>query len=88
LAQEDERFVAQNFESLAKEMAAGGGETLDTLAGLLGCSTDQRASFASLTQQRYAALFPDTLTGPQMMLATLKHELSSDQELAASCRRA
>lgn len=87
LAQEDELFVAENFESLAKEMAAGRGESLDTLAGLLGCSTNQRGSFASLTQQRYAVLFPDAGVGPHEMLATLKHELSIDRGMAASCRR-
>jgi hypothetical protein len=87
LAQEDERFVAQNFESLAKEMAAGGGESLETLAGLLGCSAEQRVRFASLTRQRYAVLFSDDQTGPEEMLARLKDELSHDALMATSCGR-
>lgn len=88
LAQDDERFVAQNFESLAKEMAAGGGENVDALGGVLGCPADKLVSFASLTQRRYAALFSDDQTGPQEMLTALKLELSSDQTMAASCGRA
>lgn len=87
LAQEDERFVAQNFDSLAKEMAVGRGESLDTLAGLLGCPAEQRSSFAAFTQKKYASLFRSDDTIPQEMLTTLKNELSDDQVMAGSCGR-
>ena len=85
LAQEDENFVARNFDSLAKEMAVGQGESLDTLAGLLGCPAGQRSSFAAFTQKNYASLFRSEETVPQEMLATLKDELSNDQVMAGAC---
>ena len=88
LAQEDERFVARNFDNLAKEMAVGRGESLDTLAGLLGCPVEQRSSFAAFTQKNYVFLFRSEETMPQEMLTTLKNELSNDQVMAGSCGRA
>ena len=88
LAQEDERFVAQNFDSLAKGMALGRGESVETLAGLLGCSAEERSSFGRFTQKNYGSLFRSDDTTPQEMLTSLKNELPGDPVLAASCGRA
>lgn len=84
---QQEQFVESNYPSLAKEMAAGEGENLTALAGLMGCSADQTGQFAVFTKQNYSAIFPDDQTTPDQMLSSLKKEISSDPELAAACPR-
>jgi hypothetical protein len=76
-------FVENNFNSLAKEMAAGEGENLNTLAGLFGCSETQ--TFASFTKDNYSSIFSGDQETPSEMLASLKVSLSSDPMLSAAC---
>jgi hypothetical protein len=83
--QEQQLFVENNFNGLAKEMAVGEGEYLNTLAGLLGCPAEQASNFAAFTKESYSTIFPSDHTGPQEMLITLKQELSKRPELSPSC---
>lgn len=88
MAQKDqEQFVQNNYESLAKEMAMGQGEGLNTLSDLLGCPTEQRESFASYTKENYPSLFKEETTEPTEMLAALKKSLSSEPVFASSCNK-
>lgn len=82
---EQEMFVTKTYTSLAKEMAAGEGEHLRTLAGLLGCPSDEATQFASFTQQNYETIFASDETTPAEMLSTVKEEMSKDPVLSASC---
>ncbi len=84
---EKEIFVANNYSSLAKEMAAGEGEGLYTLAGLLGCSSEGYAQFGSMTQQSYQQILAGGQAGAQDMLAVIEGEISRDPVLSASCIR-
>ncbi len=83
--QERHRFVVQNFASLEKEMASGGGEHIRTLASLLGCPSEKRVQFISYTQQNYESIFENEKTTPKEMLNTLRKGLSTHPELTASC---
>jgi hypothetical protein len=82
---EQEQFVANNFSGLAKEMAAGNGEQLTTLAGLLGCPTAQQPRFNTVTQHNYEAILASDRTSPHEMLTAVKTVMSSDAELSAAC---
>ena len=82
---EQNQFVENNYSNLAKEMAAGEGENLSTLAGLLGCPAEQVGSFASFSKESYPSIFTSDETTPTEMLTALKKELSSRPELAAAC---
>jgi hypothetical protein len=84
---DQEQFVKNNYDSLAKEMAVGAGEGLNTLSDLLGCPAERHENFASYTQQNYPALFKDETTAPAEMLATLKKGLSSEPVFASSCNK-
>ncbi|MBI3994605.1 MAG: DUF3015 family protein [Nitrospirae bacterium] len=84
---EQNQFVENNYGNLAKEMAAGEGENLNTLAGLMGCPTERLGSFASFTKENYASIFTGDETTPTEMLTALKKELSGHPELAAACPR-
>jgi hypothetical protein len=50
-----EEFVASNMDTLAKEIAMGHGETLDTLAELL--EVEDKATFAAALQENYTAIY-------------------------------
>lgn len=51
-------FVASNMDKLAKDVAMGQGESLDTLAELLEIKKDQRAGIYAKLQQNFANIFP------------------------------
>ena len=80
-----EVFVAKNFASLAKEMAAGQGEHLVTLAGLLGCSSEATAPLGRYTQQNYETIVSDEAE-PGLALEAVQAGIAGDPVLSASCR--
>jgi len=82
---EGDLFVSQNFASLEKEMAAGEGEHLDTLAGLLGCPSVKGPQFASYAQENYQTIFASEGTTPNEMLKAVKVGMAERPELAAAC---
>lgn len=51
-------FVAANMDKLAKDVAVGQGESLDTLAELLGIEKAQRPHAYSKLQANFARIFP------------------------------
>ncbi len=59
-AVENERlnhFVRDNMDNLAKDIAMGQGETLDTFAELLQVPVEQRPAFYGKLQQNFAKVF-------------------------------
>lgn len=50
-----EEFVAANMDQLAKEVAMGGGESVDTLAELL--DVEDKAAFAAALQENYSSIY-------------------------------
>jgi len=82
---EQNSFVAANYKNLAKEMAIGEGESLNTLAGLMGCSANQTQHFATFTKENYNAIFTSEQETPSQMLASLKKGLTGDPVLVAAC---
>ena len=79
---EQDIFVAQNFDSLAKDMASGQGEHLATLSAMMSCPV---AEFASFTQKNYDVLYASTETTPAEMLDTLKVGMKQSPALSAVC---
>jgi hypothetical protein len=81
---EQKMFVENNYDSLAKEMAAGQGESVAALAGLLGCPAQP---FSGYVQANYVSIFPSERTTPAEMLDAVKRGLIGEPALAASCHR-
>lgn len=54
--QEIRYFAEVNQADLTKEMAQGGGEKLYTLAALYGCDSQEKISFAKMTQSSFAKI--------------------------------
>lgn len=64
-----ENFTRENFIALKSEMAAGEGEHLAALAGLM--QIRETETFYHLVRQNYTLLFPQADTTPEQMLVTL-----------------
>jgi hypothetical protein len=82
---EQERFVANNFAGLAKDMASGEGEQLAALAGLLGCPAVQQTRFNTVAQKNYNAIFANDGATPAEVLTATKGVVSRDAELSVTC---
>jgi hypothetical protein len=85
---EQTTFVENNYGSLVREMAAGEGEHLSTLAGLLGCQTGDVTVFGAFTQANYSTIIRSEETTAAEMLVALKNGMSRDQRFSTSCSRA
>jgi hypothetical protein len=85
LDREQEAFVEVNFRDLKRDMAAGGGEFLNSFATLLGCEEGARPALARMTQQSYATLVPSADTTPMQLLGALKASVKATPALATSC---
>jgi hypothetical protein len=51
------QFVAHNIDNIAKDIAMGKGESLDTLAELMEVSADKRPAFYSKLQVNFSRIF-------------------------------
>jgi hypothetical protein len=84
-SQAQQNFVAANYRNLSREMAAGQGEYLSSLSGMLGCDQASATAVGKLTQSNYPALFPSKDATPEQLLGTLKTEMKADPKLSSSC---
>ena len=74
-------FIDGNKDRLARDMSTGDGETLDSLAHLIGVREQDRAAFSRAMQANVSVIFPSGSTTDDSMIA-LKQVLRSDSELA------
>jgi len=52
------KFVADNMDNLAKDIAMGHGESLDTLVELIGVAIEERPVFCATLQTNFSEIFP------------------------------
>ena len=52
------RFVAQNMDELAQDIAVGDGKYLSTLADLMDVPSEERKAFYTKLQQNFEKIFP------------------------------
>jgi DUF3015 family protein len=74
-------FIDGNKDRLARDMSIGNGETLDSLAHLIGVRETDRAAFDRAMQTNVSVIFPSGSTTDDSVVA-LKQVLRSDRELA------
>lgn len=75
-------FVDENVTKLARDMSVGEGETLDSLANLLGMNEAHKAAFFSLAKANFEAVFPKNDVTSQDVLASIRALLAGDAGLA------
>jgi hypothetical protein len=81
LARATEVFAEVNLDSLRREMAAGQGEYVNTLASMLGASETNRPAMVQFFHSQYTNLFPTSSTSSDEMLSHLTERLSQHPEL-------
>jgi len=69
-------FVAENMDSLAKDIARGEGEYLDTMAGLMGMDPDARPGFYALLQSNFSRIYTSPAVTPAEVLSNI-HTVTS-----------
>jgi len=75
-------FIDGNKQRLARDMAAGSGETLDALAHLMGIQDADRAQFNRTARQNLARIFPSDDVATEHVMVVLRDVLSADAQLA------
>ena len=75
-------FIDNNMERVARDMATGNGEALDTLATLMGIEEADKASFFQVSQSNFSSIYShDTVTSSEV-IASLKAVMLKDIKLA------
>jgi hypothetical protein len=75
-------YASANIDQLASDMAAGRGESLDTLAQLIGVTDADKPAFFALTKNNFGALFGGDQVTAGEMLGSLKGLMASDAQLS------
>ncbi len=75
-------FIDGNKEKLARDMSSGGGETLDSLAKLIGVSEKDKPAFFHATKENFGRIFAAEDVTTEQVLASLKQVLAENNELA------
>lgn len=75
-------FIDGNKEKLARDMSTGSGETLESLAKLMGVTEEHKGAFFKATKDNFASIYSDKATTEQVV-ASLKQVLAADSQLAS-----
>jgi hypothetical protein len=76
------RFASQNLDKLAQNMAVGEGESLDTLASMIGIADQDKAAFYAATKAHFDTIFASSNVTAQEMLAALQSVMADDAVLS------
>lgn len=75
-------FIDGNKEKVARDMSTGSGESLESLASLIGVQDQHKAAFFHVTKENFAKIFSSDNVTTDQVLASLKQVLASDGTLA------
>jgi len=74
-------FIDGNKKKLARDMSQGQGETLDSLAALIGVEEHDKPAFFQLTRDNFSSIYSsEEITAPQVR-ANLKNLVKADSQL-------
>lgn len=75
-------FIDKNMERVARDMSTGKGESLETLATLMGIEQADKAKFFQISQANFTSIYSrDDVTSSEV-IASLKSVMQSDADLA------
>ncbi|ALP51657.1 hypothetical protein Tel_00045 [Candidatus Tenderia electrophaga] len=75
-------FIDGNKKALARDTAAGQGETLEVLAELIGLDAQDKVAFNRLTQENFARIFPSSDVSAAEIQTSLRDVVAADAELS------
>ncbi len=76
-------FAGTNLDQLSVEMAAGSGETLNSLAALYAVDEADRVAFNAMLQTHYTAIFANSEATAGDVLAAVETVMRTDTRFAA-----
>lgn len=75
-------FTGANMDHLAQDMSSGQGESLESLAALLGIEDEaDKAHFFATTKENFAKIFPSEEATAEDVIAGLTEVMAEDQVL-------
>lgn len=75
-------FIDGNKEKLARDMSLGQGETLDSLAKVMGVREEDKAAFFLATRENLGRIFANENASTDQILVSLKEVLVENRVLA------
>jgi len=75
-------FLNANMERVARDMATGEGESLETLATLMGIDDADKSAFYSFSQSNFTAIYSRDDVSSSEVMASLKAVMLTDVTLA------
>lgn len=75
-------FLDDNMEKVARDMSTGQGESLDTLASLMGIHEQDKGRFFSVTHENFAVIFSSDSVSSIEVMASLQELMQQDATLA------
>lgn len=77
------QFLADNYETLSKEMAQGQGETLAAFSTMFGCDASSQGAFAETMQAAYQDIY--AAPGVGASLHVIRERVTSSQGISQHC---
>ena len=77
------QFASANMEKLAHDMAAGGGETLASLADVIGIAEVDRSTFYQAARDNFSSIYVGADTTAGELVDNLGKVMAEDQKLSA-----
>ena len=75
-------FLDDNMEKVARDMSSGQGESLDTLANLMGVEDADKAAFFALTHENFSEIFSSDAVSSTEVMDNLQTVMKQDAALA------
>jgi len=75
-------FLDNNMEKVAKDMATGQGESLDTFANLMGIADKDKDEFFNLTHANFSTIFNSASVNSNEVIAAVREVMLQDSALA------
>jgi len=75
-------FTGSNIDKLARDTARGEGESLESLASLIGIDEKDRSAFYKLSQKNFATIFPSENVQAGDVIKTWYGVMSKDKTLS------
>lgn len=76
-------YIDSNMNKLARDISRGQGESIDSLASLIGVKSSDSAKFAAALQSNFAQIFPTADASSQSVYDSIKDVLAKDAALAS-----
>ncbi|TCK17918.1 DUF3015 family protein [Thiogranum longum] len=75
-------FLDNNMDKVARDMATGTGEALDTLANLMGISAEDSSHFKTVSHAQFATIFSSDSVHSSDVISALNQVMKQDEMLA------